>query len=366
MRKLARAAPAMAYSLTQIPTQQTRRPGRGARNRAFSVLLEFFANAVGADTALLLKGDEAGKPRVLASLGRDGLEPAVPWVSGSFLGRALQAEGRTAVDRRDPAAAAVAAPVRSHDLVLGALYAGFTESPRLADEELVWIADSYARMAALCIQSPDGLAAVLGSSNWDELTGCLDYRSVNAVLATEVQRSQRQGHALSCCFLDLDGFKRVNDSRGHLEGNRVLAAVGPALIESGRRYDVVGRFGGDEFLVVLPETGGRAAKRVADRLRAQAEGAIAEATGAELGVSIGVAEWASGYSANDLLEAADAALLEAKDQGGGRVIVKAAPQGRFDGLVAMAKEVVQGKASADEDASSGATLSAKRFTRSGD
>lgn len=361
----------MPYPPLDIPPQQARRPGRQSRNRAFDVLLQFFANAVGADTALLLKGQNGGRPRVLAGWGREGLEPAIPWVRGSFLGRALLPDAQTVVARdpapmisgaqhsRGAAIAALAAPVRSRTADLGALYAGFSSSPALRDEELVWLADSYARLAALCIESSDGLAAVLASSNWDELTGCLDYGNVTEALAAEVLRSQRHGHRLSCCFLDIDGFKGFNDTRGHLDGNRVLAAFGAALSEGARRYDVVGRFGGDEFLVVLPETGGRASRRVTERLLATAVAAVAEATDAEVGVSAGLAEWRRGDSAKSLLAAADAALREAKQRGGGCVISATPLAGRFDGLVELAREVVRAKPLVDEDAPAG-TQSGKR------
>ena len=227
----------MADPPAETPTHRARRPGRGARNRAFDVLLRFFANAVGADTALLLKGDREGRPRVLATAGRDGLEPAVPFVSGSFLGDALRADAQARIDRDPsqssngrrsaPVALAVAAPVRHGDRVLGALYAGFAVAPRMTDEELLWTADSYARMAALCIRSSHGLAAVLARSSWDELTGCLDRRGIHEALATEVLRSQREGHRLSCCLLGLDRVERLNESRGRLEANRVLAARRP-------------------------------------------------------------------------------------------------------------------------------------------
>ena len=290
---------------------------------------------------------------MLATAGRAGLEPAVPFVSGSFLGGALRADAQARIDRDPsqssdghrsvPVALAVAAPVRHGDRVLGALYAGFAAPPGLTDEELLWTADSYARMAALCIRSSHGLAAVLARSSSDELTGCLDPRGLHEALAAEVQRSQREGHRLSCCLLGLDRAERPNDGRGRLERNRVLAAVGPALIESGRRYDLVARLDDDRFLVVLPETGGRAAVQVADRLRTQAKAAVAGATQAELGLSIGVGEWNIGDSVSDFLATANEALREAKRNGGGRVVADISTQRRFDGLVELAKDVVRGR-----------------------
>jgi GGDEF domain-containing protein len=104
------------------------------------------------------------------------------------------------------------------------------------------------------------------------------------------------------CFLDLDGFKRVNEEQGHLAGNRVLAAAGGALREIVRPYDLVGRFGGDEFVVVLPETGLGEAQWLADRLRSALCAAASTAAGTRVGVASGEAEWSDGMSTGNLLE----------------------------------------------------------------
>jgi diguanylate cyclase len=152
-------------------------------------------------------------------------------------------------------------------------------------------------------------------------------------------------------LLGLDRAERLNDGRGRLERNRVLAALGPALIESGRRYDLVARLDDDRFLVVLPETGGRAAVEVADRLRTSAQAAVADVTQAELGLSIGVGEWNVGDSVTDFLASANEALREAKRNGGGRVVADISPQRRFDGLVELARDVVRGRPPAGQDTS---------------
>jgi diguanylate cyclase (GGDEF)-like protein len=243
--------------------------------------------------------------------------------SQTLIGQALNAHGAL-LEPTPPVGGiaeveAIAAPIRSAHGVVGAIYAGFSPASAEAAEELGWAAESYGTIAGLCISGDLTMAEVLGSVGFDTLTGCLSYGGVIDVVRAEIQRSLRGGHRLSCCFLDLDGFKRVNDARGHLEGNRVLAAVGQAMRHSARTYDAVGRFGGDEFVVVLPETGAASGARTAQRYRSAALRAIRETTAVPIDASIGIAEWDGEGSAADLLGAADRALAEAKAAGGATV-----------------------------------------------
>jgi diguanylate cyclase (GGDEF)-like protein len=159
------------------------------------------------------------------------------------------------------------------------------------------------------------------------------------VLEAEMGRSHRGGHRLSCCFIDLDRFKDVNDRDGHLEGNRVLSAVGRALRERARQYDSVGRFGGDEFIVVLPETCSRDAGAAAARFRDGALAALAEATEVDVGISIGIAEWDGKATASELLGVADRALANAKRPGGGKIVGDRAEE-RLDGLLELTKDLI--------------------------
>jgi diguanylate cyclase (GGDEF)-like protein len=309
-----------------------------AGERALDVVLGCFAYEVGADTGQIL-GRENGDTRVVAIWALDGDERVEPWVSDSFLGRAL-ADGAASVDLDANGAGpdqprrvrAVAAPILADGSTLGVAYAGFIGSPRLGADELCWTADSYARMAAMCMTSETGLAAVLRASALDQLTGCLNWAAAIEMARAEVERAQRGGHRLSCCFFDLDEFKRVNDERGHIEGNRVLAAVGPALRASFRGYDSVGRFGGDEFVAILPETDAHTARPAAARAAVAASSAIHAATGESIEISVGVAEWDSYEAGEDLVERADRAMRAAKAAGGARVVADG-PQGhRLDGL----------------------------------
>jgi diguanylate cyclase (GGDEF)-like protein len=325
---------------------ETIRTGGG---RAVDAVLSRFADAIGADTGLvLLRGDD-GRPRALAIWALDGHERVAPWVSGSFLGRALVARvasvdldaGETGSEQ-PTGVRAVAAPIIDDQHTVGALYAGFDGSARLGADELRWTADSYARALALCMRPSDGLAAALAASSLDQLTGCLSWTATCETLRAEVERSQRGGHRLSCCFLGLDGFKRVNRDGGHLAGNRVLTAVGPALKAGLRRYDSVGRCGGDEFVIILPETGARAARQVAARAAAAATAAAAAIRDEPVEVSVGLAEWDEVESDQELLDRAEGAMRTAKASGGARVVVNG-PRGRFDGLWARRSQVARGR-----------------------
>jgi diguanylate cyclase (GGDEF)-like protein len=316
---------------------------RGVRGQALDVTLRCFSDTVGADTAMLL-GRSDGHTEVLSSWARDGHQLPMAWTSRTLIGQASEAPGPllepAAEANGDAAVAAIAAPIRFDQRALGVIYAGFSPGAQVGAGELGWTVDSYARIAALCITGDLTLAAVLGSAGFDVLTGCLSYGGLLEVLKGEVERSLRAGHRLSCCFLDLDGFKRVNDTQGHLEGNRVLAAVGQALRQSARTYDAVGRFGGDEFVVVLPETGAADGRSIAARYRGAVRAAISESTSMSLDVSVGIAEWDSRGSAADLLGAADWALSEAKSGGGG-AIVPASADTRVDGLLELTKDLMR-------------------------
>jgi diguanylate cyclase (GGDEF)-like protein len=124
---------------------------------------------------------------------------------------------------------------------------------------------------------------------------------------------------MSCCFIDLDHFKGVNDRHGHLYGNRVLAQVAASLRDGVRVGDTIGRYGGDEFLAILPDADEAAACLLGERLRSKIFTTKPSGIGEALDTSIGIAEWRPGSTADDLLGAADAALLCAKDAGGGIV-----------------------------------------------
>lgn len=143
----------------------------------------------------------------------------------------------------------------------------------------------------------------------DPLTGVHNRRFLEEFVGREMTRSRRGRHPLSVLMVDLDGFKAFNDSFGHLEGDRMLAAVAASLSNAVRTTDIVARYGGDEFLIVLPNTPGEAARRVAREL--------ARTVPPPVTLSVGIGCMGEGVqSPAQLFAIADAALMRAKQSGG--------------------------------------------------
>jgi diguanylate cyclase (GGDEF)-like protein len=155
----------------------------------------------------------------------------------------------------------------------------------------------------------------------DPLTLLVNRRGLEESIAHERDRAERTGEPLSVVALDLDHFKRVNDTWGHAVGDRLLSAVGEALRAGVRPYDVAARVGGEEFLLVLPATHRERAADVAERLRARVAQLAVEGFPERVTSSAGVAEHARGETTDALLARADAALYEAKRLGRNRVVV---------------------------------------------
>ena len=160
----------------------------------------------------------------------------------------------------------------------------------------------------------------------DELTGLANYRTFRKRLQDEWIRAARYGHPLSLVMLDLDDFKKVNDTLGHLAGDRVLREFAMLVAGGARATDLPARYGGEEFAIILPHTEGERAVRVAERVRA----AVAEfsfldgETPLKVTVSAGVATHPSNtgvQSEEEFLKTADKALYAAKNGGKNRVVV---------------------------------------------
>jgi diguanylate cyclase (GGDEF)-like protein len=157
----------------------------------------------------------------------------------------------------------------------------------------------------------------------DAKTGLLNAGAWQQEAERELSRATRHRRPLAVIIADLDHFKRVNDAYGHLTGDRVLAATATALRAAVRRYDSLGRFGGEEFVVLLPDTDPTEAHRVAERLRSQVAAAavsVEDSAMVQVTVSVGVAMLgANGTALTELLAAADLALYRAKSAGRNRV-----------------------------------------------
>ena len=153
----------------------------------------------------------------------------------------------------------------------------------------------------------------------DELTGVANRRAFLEVATREIERSRRYRHELSLAYLDLDGFKAVNDQRGHMVGDRVLIALAGLARATARSVDTVARIGGDEFVILMPETDARAAVSLAERLCAVCSRA-AGSDAAPVTCSVGVVTFeCAPTDVEELLANADALMYEAKAAGGDSV-----------------------------------------------
>jgi len=153
----------------------------------------------------------------------------------------------------------------------------------------------------------------------DDLTHLYNSRYLNLVLRRETKRTSRSGRPLSLLFIDLDGFKAVNDTHGHLFGSRALVEAAAVIRRCARETDVVSRFGGDEFALVLPDTGGEGAFAVGERIRERIAAhrfLAGDGLDIHLTVSVGVATLPDvAASAEELVQAADKAMYLVKDSG---------------------------------------------------
>src|SRR5438309_3788618 len=226
--------------------------------------------------------------------------------------------------RRDPKTAEVPviflsaqgdAETKSQGLSLGA--ADYLAKPFSAQELLARV-DRTLRLTA----QKEHFRAL---AQTDGLTGLPNFRSFHARLEEEVARADRYAHPLSCAMVDLDGLKEINDRLGHAAGNRAILALADAVREELRDTDFAARYGGDEFVVLLPQTSATAAGLFAERLRRRLL-EVSQAAGLPVRASIGVAalspdEVGANDAAEDLLRRADEALYKAKRSGRDRAAV---------------------------------------------
>jgi two-component system cell cycle response regulator len=165
----------------------------------------------------------------------------------------------------------------------------------------------------------------------DGLTGLLNRGEIDTQLSGAVSLAQRHDRPLACLMLDIDHFKQINDRFGHAAGDEVLRQTAMRITSVCRASDVVGRYGGEEFVLALPETGAADAVTAGDKLRRVLSEVAIDTHGVEVPItaSIGVAVWSRGMTPSALYAAADHALYKAKELGRNRTEL-------FDGFTAPA------------------------------
>jgi diguanylate cyclase (GGDEF)-like protein len=212
----------------------------------------------------------------------------------------------------------LAAPMVSRGRVIGVTELADPKSGRFTTTDIDLVR-TLMEPASIALDNAELFRKLEERTVTDDLTQLYNARFMENYLRREAKRAVRYGHPVALLFIDLDGFKQVNDVHGHMAGSRTLVEVGEVLRANVREIDVVARWGGDEFAVVLPDTGAEGAFSMADRIREKiAERTYLAGMGLEVRVSasIGVAAFPEhGASAEQLLAGADAAMYRVKDAG---------------------------------------------------
>ena len=225
----------------------------------------------------------------------------------------------------------VSVPLKIADRVIGVLNLSDKTTGEVFDEEDLKLIQSVATHAAIVMERNEFYnksEELKKLTITDPLTGLLNRRYLLERLKDELARSERHVHPMSLIMLDLDGFKNCNDTLGHLFGDKILKDIAETLLKTIRSMDVIARYGGDEFMVILPETREAGAVDIAERLRTSLYKAVSinpEAAVPEpcaLTASLGIACYPEhGDTVELLLDNVDKALYRAKSKGKNRVEV---------------------------------------------
>jgi diguanylate cyclase (GGDEF)-like protein len=226
----------------------------------------------------------------------------------------------------DVIASAIAAPLLAHGEIVGTLTA-YARHPRVFTEETRRLIRLYTAQAAIAIANADLLSETRRLARDDDLTGVLNRRSLLERLETEIAEAARHGDIFAVVLCDMDGLKGVNDTAGHLVGNEVLRSAARAMRQTARTEDVIARFGGDEFVLLLPRTAALPAQalvgRIAARLRDEHYMWAGRANPLPR-VSFGISWFPQdGRDADALINAADARMYEDKARARVRATVAA-------------------------------------------
>ena len=308
---LTRAAAALNASLELVEVLETlSREADHAMGGALAGV--YLADGSGGGIATAGHNVDPRWPGIVLSRG-EGVAGRVLTTGQPFVTNAYQTEMEIAHDSLGAIKTAAGVPMVWNGELKGALSVGFTEMRRVTDEDLRAL-EAIAAFAVVACQNAEAYQLARVAATTDALTGLINHGALHLRVREEISRARRTGAPLACLLLDLDDFKAVNDDQGHQAGDEQLRVVADALRAELRDHDIVARYGGDEFVVLLPGADGAGGRAVADRV----------AAAVPVACSIGVAHWSEPLTADELLDRADRALLLAKRTGKSRVAVASA------------------------------------------
>jgi diguanylate cyclase (GGDEF)-like protein len=248
-----------------------------------------------------------GEPVIVSEPGND---PRFPLLTGST--------------RVSPVRCAICIPLRSRDRTLGVIELLNYRASTLTDETMAFLR-VLCDYAAIAIQNVRAVERIQELTITDDCTGLFNSRHLFSVTESELERSRRFNLPFSLIFIDLDHFKRVNDLHGHLTGSRLLAEIARTIRHNVRGIDSAFRYGGDEFIVLLPQTGKDAALEVTQRLLhslRETRYLLSEGLELQMMASFGIASYPEdGNSIQEIIGAADEMMYLVKNSSRGNIAV---------------------------------------------